>query len=382
MLAAVASYQDTVMASKKRQQHILEALRQNSASAVEAVASPVRISVQTGPRIFAALQRGAAASASNANADPPRSESSGSRAAASASDAVPVEYENSGLVAHSLAKERPSKMACSGSELPSQTAAKSAERLRKGIRTKQGRLSFKRSSSRQLPNPGPASERDKVVSMLVKTLERSGNHTPSLSHAIEKELFAVAGSSRKDYRSKARSLVFNLNSSDGALVGRVTRGEISAAELVRFEVEALAPDEVRAKRRAEREKYFREEVQLQHGPPRHRRDLFRRRIADREGQRDAEFVAPQGAPSSDEVGNQLTNSAEPTRIWRRRSSASVCDQSPAQPLGEAQSAPSDSEYLYSEETSYSEEDGSSSSTASSSEDSKEAAEEQNLVCKK
>jgi hypothetical protein len=99
----------------------------------------------------------------------------------------------------------------------------------------------------------------------------------ALSRAIEQELFALMGSEDpRDYKCRARSLVFNLGAADGALRTRVLEGELAPAELVRLDSDDLAPDAVRAERRRQREAYFRNQVHVTERVPKRRRDLHSR----------------------------------------------------------------------------------------------------------
>jgi len=98
-----------------------------------------------------------------------------------------------------------------------------------------------------------------------------------LSRAIEEELFALKGSEDpRDYKCRARSLVFNLGAADGALRSRVLDGELAPAELVRLGSDDLAPDAVREERRRQREAYFRSQVHVTERVPKRRYDLLSR----------------------------------------------------------------------------------------------------------
>jgi len=121
-----------------------------------------------------------------------------------------------------------------------------------------------------------AALRNKVVGVLMRASARgAGRAAFTQCREIEAQLFEVAGADPKGYKSRARSLAFNLGAADGALLQRVLSGEMKAAELVRLEGEDLASDTLKAKRREERDRYFRNEVQLAQGPVKRRRDLWR-----------------------------------------------------------------------------------------------------------
>mmetsp|Transcript_98954 Transcript_98954/g.317296 ORF Transcript_98954/g.317296 Transcript_98954/m.317296 type:complete len:318 (+) Transcript_98954:166-1119(+) len=98
--------------------------------------------------------------------------------------------------------------------------------------------------------------------------------------AVEAALLATFGEDGKEYRRRARGLCFNLaaSASDGSsgsngLATRVLSGEVQAADLVMMGTEELATGDLRAKRKTERDKYFREDVLLLHGPPKRKSDL-------------------------------------------------------------------------------------------------------------
>lgn len=131
--------------------------------------------------------------------------------------------------------------------------------------------------------PAPAADRGavdqgtrkKVVQMLMKTFAKAiGKAEVLRSREIERELFALAGSEAKKYRLKARAITFNLRSEDGTLLRRLLDGNITLPEFVRLDAEELAPESIKAERREQREKYFREQVLDLHGPPKRKRDLL------------------------------------------------------------------------------------------------------------
>jgi len=116
--------------------------------------------------------------------------------------------------------------------------------------------------------------RNKVVGMLMRAFARgSGKSEVVRCRGIEDELFAAAPSP-KEYKRRARSLLFNLGAADGALMRRVASGELSPKALVGLGAEDLASDALKAERVEERERYFRCEVHDLQGPPKTRRGLF------------------------------------------------------------------------------------------------------------
>lgn len=131
--------------------------------------------------------------------------------------------------------------------------------------------------------------RARVAEALARTLakETSGSKLPkaaalALSRAIEQELFALMGSEDpRDYKCRARSLVFNLGAADGALRSRVLEGEVAPAELVRLDSDDLAPNAVREERRRQREAYFRNQVHVTERVPKRKRDLHSRGTTQR-----------------------------------------------------------------------------------------------------
>lgn len=121
--------------------------------------------------------------------------------------------------------------------------------------------------------------RQKVRLMFKGTFVRcvaSAGLAAGRSRDIEQELFEVAGARPKEYKQRARSLNFNLNAADGALLKRVVEGALGTKELIRLGTEELASESLKDQRREERERFFREEL-LTEAPPKRRRDLFRRR---------------------------------------------------------------------------------------------------------
>ncbi|CAK0866187.1 unnamed protein product [Prorocentrum cordatum] len=154
--------------------------------------------------------------------------------------------------------------------------------------------------------------RQKVVGALMRTCASSaGRASIGTCRGIEQELFARLGSTPKEYRLRARSLLFNLRATDGILLGKVLAGSLPPSELVCLGTEELANDALKAQRKVERERYFRSEVHLAHGlpPPRRRRSSLQLRPGDA-----AEHAA-------DEPGADAAAQGEPRRLRRRRSLA-------------------------------------------------------------
>mmetsp|Transcript_18316 Transcript_18316/g.51872 ORF Transcript_18316/g.51872 Transcript_18316/m.51872 type:complete len:442 (+) Transcript_18316:94-1419(+) len=140
---------------------------------------------------------------------------------------------------------------------------------------------IQQSAARPAPRSSGVEEatRQKVRAMFKGTLVRC-NASAALNAAgrsrdIEQELFEVAGARPKEYKQRARSLNFNLNAADGALLKRVAEGALGTRELIQLGTEELASESLKDQRREERERFFREEVRTE-APPKRRRDLFRR----------------------------------------------------------------------------------------------------------
>ncbi|CAK0897476.1 unnamed protein product [Prorocentrum cordatum] len=108
--------------------------------------------------------------------------------------------------------------------------------------------------------------RQRVVGALVRTCASgTGRASIDTCRGIERELFTRFGSAPKEYRLRARSLLFNLRAADGVLLGRVLAQTLPPSELVGLGTEEFANDALKAQRKVERERYFRSEVHLAHG---------------------------------------------------------------------------------------------------------------------
>merc|ERR1712060_422396 len=82
----------------------------------------------------------------------------------------------------------------------------------------------------------------------------------TLGELIEHELFSLVGGDGKNYRARARTLVFNLRAENCELCTRVLSEDISVGDLVSLDSENLASDAVKSQRQQIRDKHFREEV--------------------------------------------------------------------------------------------------------------------------
>jgi len=149
--------------------------------------------------------------------------------------------------------------------------------------------------------------REKVVAMLVDVLTKHSLGVDLVAHgqAIEAELFAKLGTCVRDYRCRARSIVFNLAKvGSGSLVSRVLNGQLLATEVVNLGAEDLATDELRAARQRDREQYFRTEVHLQD-------KLVKRRRGDADRRRQG-AVAPSSSTSSSSSSSSSATQAVAT----------------------------------------------------------------------
>jgi len=167
--------------------------------------------------------------------------------------------------------------------------------------------------------------RNKVVGIMMKTSARgSGKASFQTCRNIEEELFKLYGLTPKEYFRRARSLRFNLGAADGALLKRVQEGELSPAELVKMNIEDLAPEAVREERERERERYFKTEVHLTGRIRKRRRTNYGRaaeRLSDgsgfldetqaRQGSFGGESQADVAASQADAAAQEAATAAEP-----------------------------------------------------------------------
>lgn len=115
--------------------------------------------------------------------------------------------------------------------------------------------------------------RSKVVGMLMRTFATGcGQVHFENSSEIEQELFGRLGTNAREYKRRARTIVFNLAKVDGQLIQKVLTGDVGSTELVQLQTEDLVPA-LKAERQEQRERYFREEIHLTCGPPKSRRHL-------------------------------------------------------------------------------------------------------------
>lgn len=140
--------------------------------------------------------------------------------------------------------------------------------------------------SRKRPAPAAAKQsavnaevddtiRDRVVGLLMRTFSRCVSKASfSKAKEVEASIYEVAHDSAKDYKQRARTIVFNLSAGDGVLLNKVLEGQLLPSELVKMGVDELAPEAVREERRKERERYFRTEVHDVVGPPKRRKELY------------------------------------------------------------------------------------------------------------
>eukprot|EP00933_Yihiella_yeosuensis_P025964 TRINITY_DN20142_c0_g3_i2.p1 TRINITY_DN20142_c0_g3~~TRINITY_DN20142_c0_g3_i2.p1 ORF type:complete len:634 (+),score=168.03 TRINITY_DN20142_c0_g3_i2:282-1904(+) len=179
--------------------------------------------------------------------------------------------------------------------------------------------------------------RSRVVGMLMRVAARgAGKASFARCQAVERALFDRYGSDMKEYRSRARSLSFNLGSSDGALLQRVLDGDLEAAQLVRLEAEDLASDALKAERQAERDRYFRSELLLTEKPKR-RRGLR----GGRKGERDEiEEDPPDTQPASQ--GDQADSQTALLPEAESTSAVAVADNAAASEDGSSDSDSSSS----------------------------------------
>lgn len=129
--------------------------------------------------------------------------------------------------------------------------------------------------------------RSKLVGLLMQTFAKCcGKAELSRCQTIEDQLFelvtSLGVSAWREYKLRARSLIFNLRAADGTLLRRVLDGEVAPEDLVRLKPEELASDALKEERKRERERYFKSEVHLTERVPKRRRDFYgRSRVAER-----------------------------------------------------------------------------------------------------
>jgi len=157
---------------------------------------------------------------------------------------------------------------------------------------------------------GPPDEetRRKVMRLLGRAFQRctSPEAATSLGNNIEQELHELASGDAREYRSRARTLHFNLGATDGTLLGRVVEGAVTPHELVRLPAEDLASEQLKADRQEERARYLSTEVVVTEPVPK-RRDKFllgpiRGRAAEREAAGPEELDESQDPSSEIQTG--------------------------------------------------------------------------------
>jgi len=148
--------------------------------------------------------------------------------------------------------------------------------------------------------------REKVVAMLVDVLTKHGiGDLVAHGQAIEAELFDKFGTCARDYRCRARAIVFNLAKvGSGSLASRVLNGQLLATEVADLRAEDLATDELRAAKLRDREQYFQKEVHLQD-------KLVKRRRGDADRRRQG-AVAPSSSTSSSSSSSSSATQAVAT----------------------------------------------------------------------
>lgn len=322
-----------------RQQNILLALQRNRVpEGVPSVAasSPMRISVRSEPKIFAAFRRGSISSARDdssvvdvTSVPRPLRTKTGRCSGQDYSSVVdmtavfsPVQAKT-GHNRKQVVGQSCTKVQLLGRTVPVRRCgvAGKAPRTRTIIRRK-GRSvrlgahsrSKPQSSGEQLHSVDDTT-RDKVATMLARVFapafeeqfatgsaERPWDNV-ALGRRIEVELFTAVGLDVKAYRRTARCFLFNLKNRDGVLLRRVLAGEVATVELVNFGPDDLASDHLKAQRQELRAKHFREEIHLLHGPPKRRRDLLRRRQSLGESMNEA----LDGTRNVDALGSELAS---------------------------------------------------------------------------
>jgi hypothetical protein len=141
----------------------------------------------------------------------------------------------------------------------------------------------KREESLDAPESEEAN-RKKLVGILMKTFAKNcGSAELARCQRIEDALHSFTesmGAGRwREYRLRARSIIFNLKASDGALLQRVRDDDLSPEELVRLKAEDLASDSLKAERLMERERYFKSEIHVTERIAKRKRDTHRSRNA-------------------------------------------------------------------------------------------------------
>jgi len=124
--------------------------------------------------------------------------------------------------------------------------------------------------------------RRKVVKLFTQTLEpNAGECAVELSAQMEQALWTAVGDEKRAYKLQARTLAFNLGASDSALLRSVLDGSMELEKLVCLKGEELLPPRDQVMRKEQRDRYFRDEVQLKEGAQKRRRCGYGR-WADRE----------------------------------------------------------------------------------------------------
>ncbi|KAG8465576.1 hypothetical protein KFE25_002883 [Diacronema lutheri] len=87
--------------------------------------------------------------------------------------------------------------------------------------------------------------------------EEEGLALAALADTIERAMFATFGGTTKDYKSKYRTLLFNLkDEKNPTLRTRVREGELSVETLITADAKALASDVLKTARQEMQERYF------------------------------------------------------------------------------------------------------------------------------
>lgn len=125
------------------------------------------------------------------------------------------------------------------------------------------------------PNPAPpavdATIRSKVSIGLAEALggrdpptsDEEVNALTSLAEEIESAMLEKYGGTGKDYRSKYRTLLFNLKDDKNPMLGkRVRARELSIEKLITLDAKELASEEVKMTRAESQERYFAQRAAL------------------------------------------------------------------------------------------------------------------------
>jgi len=158
---------------------------------------------------------------------------------------------------------------------------------------------------------GPPDEetRHKVTRILGRAFQRSMSPraATSLGNNIENELHELASGDAREYRSRARTLQFNLSATDGTLLERVVEGNVTPHELVRLPAEELASEQLKADREEERARYLSAEVVVTEAVPKRRDKFLLGPIRGRAAEREA--AGPEEPDESQDLANAIETSA-------------------------------------------------------------------------